>query len=499
MGWACFLEVRCVSCNMPVLGTQTMTSRKTPLKGYDVNRRIVTAASANGIGFSQLCNFCGAMDMPTPMHLKTWQHYQKAYSSSACSAASNHFQEAAQHVRKTYPETGLGEPTADGRLDIAVSFDGSWHKRGRTSNNGIATVIELYTGLILDYEVLSKYCKVCNEGPAEDSPEFGDWWAKHESVCQKNCRTSSQAMETEAAVRMFRRSIDLHNFRYIEMLSDGDSKAYTAVCQDSPYGSSHNVCNIEKKECTNHVTKRMGTALRTLVAKQKAVKEPIGGRGRLTDKRIDQLTNYYGRAIKDHAGDLDGMEQAVWATYYHSISTDEDPQHLRCPAGKESWCFYRRAEANNEPPPSHSHPLPREVAIALTPVYTRLGDRKLLERCLPGKTQNANESFHSMVWRCCPKERWAGRRTVEAAVAISCTRYNKGSSALLDVLAQLDLHAGGACEEFVSKSDTLRVQKASRKCSEKAKKRRKTMENAKRRENERRSAAEGETYAPGGF
>ena len=183
-------------------------------------------------------------------------------------------------------------------------------------------------------------------------------------------------------------------------------------------------------------------AVHKLVRKQKAVKDPIGGRGKLTEKRIAALTSYYGRAIKDNAGDLEGMKNAVLASFLHSQSTDDNPQHSKCPEGEESWCFYRRAEAKNEAPPEHTHPLPREVADKMTDVYTRLGDTELLERCLSGKTQNTIECFHSLVWQSCPKQRWAGRRTVEAAVAVSCPRFNKGSTAVLDVLTELDLAAG---------------------------------------------------------
>ena len=36
---------------------------------------------------------------------------------------------------------------------------------------------------------------------------------------------------------------------------------------------------------------------------------------------------------------------------FHCISTDDVPHHTRCPTGKDSWCFYQRAEANDQEPP----------------------------------------------------------------------------------------------------------------------------------------------------
>ncbi|KAL8594968.1 hypothetical protein ACOMHN_038765 [Nucella lapillus] len=99
-------------------------------------------------------------------------------------------------------------------------------------------------------------------------------------------------------------SLELLNFRCTHLLGDGDAEAHAAVNEDAPYGD----CSIERIECVNHVTKRMGTALRTLVEKQKSTKRPIGGREKPTEARVKQLTNYYGRAIKDNSGDLNTMQ-----------------------------------------------------------------------------------------------------------------------------------------------------------------------------------------------
>lgn len=40
------------------------------------------------------------------------------------------------------------------------------------------------------------------------------------------------------------------------------------------------------------------------------------------------------------------IKKAVMATYYHMISTNEQPQHQYCPSGADSWCAYRVAEAS---------------------------------------------------------------------------------------------------------------------------------------------------------
>ena len=299
-------------------------------------------------------------------------------------------------------------------------------------------------------------------------------------------------MESEGAVILFQRSLELFKFRYTSLMGDGDAKTHLRVLQADPYDGR----DIKRLQCTNHVAKSMGTALRKLVAAHKGTDESISGKGKLTDVRIKELTNYYGKAIKSHAGNLQEMEVAVWATFFHTISTNDNPQHDLCPKGSQSWCFYQRAIAEDREPRDHRRPLPPVVVRALKPVYQRLGDPQLLIRCIDGKTFNSNESFHSLLWSICPKERWGSLRTIEAALALAVQKYNKGSTALIDMLLQLELATGPSLEEYVEKADNTRVKTATRKSSGKERAKRTRMEIARRQEQQER---EGPQYEAGGF
>ena len=46
-------------------------------------------------------------------------------------------------------------------VDVGVSCDGSWHRRGFSSLVGTAAAISLETGQVLDYEILNKVCYEC--------------------------------------------------------------------------------------------------------------------------------------------------------------------------------------------------------------------------------------------------------------------------------------------------------------------------------------------------
>ncbi|GFX20511.1 uncharacterized protein TNCV_3488681 [Trichonephila clavipes] len=86
-------------------------------------------------------------------------------------------------------------------------------------------------------------------------------------------------------------------------------------------------------------------------------KKSLGGRNRLTDAEIDKLQRYYGLAIRNNSGNLSAMKQAIWAIFFHKISTDLNPQHGLCPLGDDSWCGYNRSKLKGDTY-KHKHNLP---------------------------------------------------------------------------------------------------------------------------------------------
>ena len=62
---------------------------------------------------------------------------------------------AAKYARETH------HCPADDILNISVSCDGTWMKRGLTSIHGVVAVIAQETGQVIDYAVLTKSCHMC--------------------------------------------------------------------------------------------------------------------------------------------------------------------------------------------------------------------------------------------------------------------------------------------------------------------------------------------------
>jgi hypothetical protein len=145
--------------------------------------------------------------------------------------------------------------------------------------------------MVIDFEVLSNMCRVCQQ-----HVDASDEWKKEHlesGKCEKNFDGTSGAMEQETAVRMWKRSISKYGFRYVCMLSDGDSKAFLAVKSIGEY-------KVEKEECINHVCKRVYNGLLKLKNDHKGPNR-IHGRGRMTEEMMRKFQSYYGNAIRNFA------------------------------------------------------------------------------------------------------------------------------------------------------------------------------------------------------
>jgi hypothetical protein len=138
---------------------------------FDVNIRTALATKEASMGFSAFEHFAATVNMPPPMHVKTFQGYQPRLLLAAEGATDVTLDRAVDIVKQLYVEVlGLGPRRGIPYSDIDVSFDGTWMTRGRrmASHIGAGFIIELYTGLIVDYVVLSNYCKACAIGPDKD-------------------------------------------------------------------------------------------------------------------------------------------------------------------------------------------------------------------------------------------------------------------------------------------------------------------------------------------
>ncbi|GFV48359.1 uncharacterized protein TNCV_3508331 [Trichonephila clavipes] len=289
-------------------------------------------------------------------------------------------------------------------------------------------------------------------------------------------------MEIQGASKIFQRSLSLHNARYITYLEDGDCKAFDAVKKKNIYGNEY---PIEKLECIGHVMKRMGTRLRRLKAQLKGQilsdGKCLSGKNRLTEHEIDNLQSYYGSAIRRNHSSVQNMRQAIWAIFLHKLSTDEYPQHGFCPIGEDSWCGFKKAEASGKSY-KHKNSLPVAVVEAMRSIFRDLSHPDLLKKCLHGKTQNPNESFHNVVWSRVPKATFVQIETLSLGVYDAVCSFNDGNVSKLKMLQKMGVEPAEFSVSVMKLLDRERLMKAIYAFSGRSKKMRKDKRRKRKKE-----------------
>ena len=429
LGYSTKLELTCQLCQN-VYGTTFSSPRISESRQFEVNKNVVQAFLNMGKGHAAMETFSMSLGIET-MDRKTFDKYVLQLVNESKHVRESILEMARKAVRD---EHEIVDPSLCNKeiIDIGVSFDGTWHKRGHSSLYCIGSVIDILTGLVIDFTVLSKYCHDCAKTAADlkkDTMEYAIWYEAHKSsgICEKNFDGSSGSMEMFAAEKLWKRSIDCCKMRYTVVLSDGDAKTYSHLLKHKVYGETR----IEKEECINHIAKRLGTALRNKVKEHRIKGECLGGKkqGQLTENTITKLSNFYRKAITDNAPDMKKMKTAIFASLYHCLSTNEKPQHQKCPSGSMSWCFYNRAAALGLETPDHKKMktvLSANVVSKIIPVYQRLASDGILRRCTAGKTQNSNESLHNSIWRFCPKDTFVSKKRIEFAALSGIGQFNMG-------------------------------------------------------------------------
>ncbi|ELT98677.1 hypothetical protein CAPTEDRAFT_186231 [Capitella teleta] len=162
------------------------------------NLQLVAAARNNRIGHAKLVSFVNQLDISGPIANEAYIELTDRLQHGALAAQEDSFQEAAAVIRQIHGTEGT---QAKDVLDICISFDGAWHKRGYSSHYGVGIAIKVESGLIIDVHSIEKY-----------------------------------------------------RLRYKTILCDGDAKTLATLNKKQVYGPD---VELIKEDCVNHVAMRM--------------------------------------------------------------------------------------------------------------------------------------------------------------------------------------------------------------------------------------------------
>lgn len=458
---------------------KTETSER-GMKRFEVNVRGVYAMRTVGLDHTGLEKICCMMNIPKPMTVKNFNNISDLLGNAAKTVAEKSMNDAVTELKKS--------KNID-ILDIGVSVDGTWQRRGFSSLNGVVAAISVDNGKVIDVEPMSRYCRECavNTRRLQDDEEALEIWkARHRDDCKLTCDGSAPSMEPEGTRRIFSRSIEIRRVRYIGFYGDGDSKAFLVV--EDIYGN----IKVIKFECIGHYQKRVGCRLRKL-------KKRIKGLRSLTEAIIDKLQNYFGIALRCNCTSVDEMAEAIMASLFHVCSSKDRNLHDHCMKGPNSWCQYQRDISNKTNLYRPGPGLTDEVIKHVKPIYLDLIKPQVLAKCLHGMTQNQNESFNSMIWERIPKYRYCSYNKLKFGVYDAVCNFNDGRQASLEILKKANVEPGYYTTSACISMNIKRKRSAVYHHNSAVQKARKIIRAQRKRKVDKNKKKEGNVYKSGGY
>ena len=111
-------------------------------------------------------------------------------------------------------------------VPVGVTIDGTSQKQyGFSSLLGVAFIISVDTGEVLDYEIKCKHCFECRFHSKWDknNEKYQTWYNQHERECSVNNLKSSESIEKDASIEIFLHSVEKRGLKYTTYIGNGDS------------------------------------------------------------------------------------------------------------------------------------------------------------------------------------------------------------------------------------------------------------------------------------
>jgi hypothetical protein len=430
-GLGSVLDILCPSCGH-VNRVPTSKTLKSGTRGPDaleINARAVLGTIDAGMGHTHLEKLCCALDMPCLSH-KAYKTKEEQVFTAVTNVAQSSCAEAMQ--MEVDACTSQGSQTDTDRLfPVAVGYDMQWLKRGRANNSigGHATCIGNNTKKVVDFDVLNKMCRICdNAKSASKTP------TKH--ICCKNHTGTSKSMEPSAAVSMWNRAPD-QGVKYSTYIGDDDSATYKELRENVPY-------KIQKWSDVVH-------AKRNLLSKLYSIMETKfkGMSGVITRKEMNFIVTCFGYALQQNKNDPDGIRRNLEAIIPHCYG-----EHGNCPEGPKSWCGHSKGVKNYKHSTLNSDMTDATLRQELNSLLQVYCSEENLAKLAPLASTQNNENIHSIIGSKCPKIRFYSRGfSHKCRVAASVAQTNMGRHYVSACLEKMGIECGTLTTKYLTKQD----------------------------------------------
>ena len=198
------------------------------------------------------------------------------------------------------------------------------------------------------------------------------------------------------------------------------------------------------------------------------------------------------------------IQSSLWNLLEHLVEN-----HSHCPFANDSWCYYLKRLTEQAEDPSLSLPPFRQPYLSPSEyrrakeVFETFASLSMYGALTMGKTQNANESLHSIIWHNSPKTKYVVQKSIDISTSIAVTTYNDGDIALAAVLSSLFIPPSHSTLLHLTRRDRARNLNRERAILETQKRRRRqlsartlTAESSRKRKEKQSKAS---TYKSGLF
>ena len=147
-------------------------------QSFDANSRMVYTMRACGQGHAGVEKFTTLMDMPKPMTKNNYNKIVKKLVTVTETVTKETMSDAIDELRSA------SSVPPDTIMDIGISQDGTWQRRGYSSLNGCVAAVSMDNGKVVDIESMSRYCRGCSdmeETKMKDPIQYDSWKETH--VC----------------------------------------------------------------------------------------------------------------------------------------------------------------------------------------------------------------------------------------------------------------------------------------------------------------------------
>ena len=124
-------------------------------KAFNINCRLVYSMRSCDVGYNGLELSSNLMNMPSAMLSKAHDDIVKKLSDSCEKIAEKSMNDGATEIHDL-------SKSSDSVVNTNISLDGNWQKRGYSSLNGYVAALSMESGKVLDIEVMSRFCRLCD-------------------------------------------------------------------------------------------------------------------------------------------------------------------------------------------------------------------------------------------------------------------------------------------------------------------------------------------------